>query len=96
MLVATLVAVTAFPLLARADLVSPGELSRAHEKLEGLQNCTKCHQAGQQFSAEKCLECHKELRASISAGKGFHGRSSEKKCETCHHEHQGRGFALVD
>ena len=81
---------------ARADLVSPGELSRAHEKLEGLQNCTRCHSAGQKLSPEKCLECHKELRPSVSAGKGFHGRLGEKDCTTCHHEHQGRGFALVD
>ncbi|MBS1111705.1 MAG: hypothetical protein H6Q88_3697, partial [Anaeromyxobacteraceae bacterium] len=80
----------------RADLISPGELSRAHEKLEGLQNCTKCHPAGKQFSVEKCLECHKELRASIEAGKGFHGKSSEKKCEACHHEHHGKAFPLVD
>jgi len=87
-------AVLALP--ARADLVSPGELSRAHEKLEGLQNCTKCHAAGQKLSGEKCLECHKELRASISAGKGFHGRLPDRQCETCHHEHQGRGFPLVD
>jgi hypothetical protein len=81
---------------ARADLVSPGELSRAHEKLDGLQNCTKCHAAGQQLSPERCLECHKELRASISAGKGFHGRLREKACAACHHEHQGRGYALLD
>ncbi|HET8725065.1 MAG TPA: hypothetical protein VFM53_12780 [Anaeromyxobacteraceae bacterium] len=81
---------------ARADLVSPGELSRAHEKLDGIQNCTKCHAAGQQFSEEKCLECHKELRPSISAGKGFHGRLSDRRCENCHHEHHGKGFPLVD
>ena len=81
---------------ARADLISPGELSRPHEKLEGLQNCTKCHPAGKQFSAERCLECHKELRPSLSAGKGFHGRSSEKQCEICHHEHHGKDFPLID
>ena len=82
---------------ARADLVSPGELSRAHEKLEGLQNCTKCHVAGKQFSAEKCLECHKELRAGLAAGKGFHGRlsrtSSARPATT---STRGAGFALID
>lgn len=81
---------------ARADLVSPGELSRAHASLEGLTNCTKCHAKGQGLSQEKCLECHKELRASISQGKGFHGRLTDRDCEHCHHEHQGRGFALVE
>jgi hypothetical protein len=81
---------------ARADLVSPGELSRAHEKLEGMQNCTKCHAAGQRLSKENCLECHKELQGRVAQGKGFHGRLPDKACEDCHHEHQGRGFALVD
>ena len=28
-----------------ADVFSPGPLARAHEKLEGLPNCTKCHAA---------------------------------------------------
>jgi hypothetical protein len=82
--------------LARADLISPGELAKPHEKLEGLQNCTKCHPAGKQFSAERCLECHKELRPSLTAGKGLHGRSTEKACEACHHEHHGRGFPIID
>jgi len=66
----------------RADLISPGELTKAHEKLEGLQNCTKCHPAAKKLTPEICLDCHKELRASISSGKGFHGRLSEKQCET--------------
>ncbi len=86
----------ALPGPVRADLISPGELSRVHEKLEGLQNCTKCHPAGRQFSVEKCLECHKELRAGIAAGKGFHGKSSERRCEACHREHHGKEFPLVD
>jgi hypothetical protein len=80
----------------RADLISPGELAKGHEKLEGLQNCTKCHPAAKKLSPEICLDCHKELRASISAGKGFHGRLSDKQCETCHHEHHGRAFSLID
>lgn len=82
---------------ARADVFSPGELARAHEKLEGLQNCTKCHAAGQQLSPETCLDCHVELKGRVAAGKGFHGRMppAERACQTCHHEHQGRDFALV-
>ena len=70
------------PASARADLISPGELSKGHEKLEGLQNCTKCHPAAKKLTPETCLDCHKELQASVSAGKGFHGRLSDKQCET--------------
>jgi len=83
---------------ARADVFSPGELSRAHQALEGLQSCTRCHVAGEQLSQERCLDCHKELSARVARGEGLHGRipAADRACEKCHHEHQGRGFALVD
>lgn len=86
------------PCAARADLFSPGELARPHEKLEGVSNCTQCHPAGQQLSPQLCLGCHKELEPEIAGGRGFHGRikSAERECEQCHHEHQGREFKLVD
>ena len=85
-------------LAARADVFSPGDLARAHQNLEGLANCTKCHVAGEQLSPGRCLECHKELAGRVEAGRGLHGRlrPAERACEKCHHEHQGRGFALVD
>ena len=83
---------------ARADIFSPGPLSRPHASLEGLANCTKCHEAGEQLSQHHCLECHKELNASLVQNRGFHGRMKreERTCEKCHHEHQGRDFKLVD
>jgi hypothetical protein len=83
---------------ARADVFSPGDLSRPHAALEGLANCTKCHVAGERLAPERCLECHKELAVRLEQGKGFHARipAAERACERCHHEHQGRTFALVD
>ncbi|MGC3996103.1 MAG: cytochrome c3 family protein [Anaeromyxobacter sp.] len=84
---------------ARADLFSPGELSRAHQALEGIGSCTKCHEAGQQLSAAACLSCHGELRSRVAQGRGLHGRLSaadKASCQTCHHEHLGRDNALVD
>jgi hypothetical protein len=83
---------------ARADVFSPGPLSRAHQALEGLQNCTKCHVAGEQLAPETCLACHGEVKARLEQGKGFHGRiaAAERACERCHAEHQGRDFALVN
>ncbi|ACG73982.1 conserved hypothetical protein [Anaeromyxobacter sp. K] len=88
----------AAPAAARADVFSPGPLSRPHRDLEGLQSCTKCHLAGQQLSADTCLACHTELKDRVARGQGFHGRlpAAERACEKCHHEHQGRDFALVD
>ncbi|MFZ5470174.1 MAG: cytochrome c3 family protein [Myxococcota bacterium] len=94
---------TAFALVLAAspafgDLFSPGPLSRAHKSLEGISNCTQCHPAGEQLSAESCLTCHKEIETRLKAGKGLHGRlSAEKKehCEECHHEHQGEQLDLL-
>lgn len=84
--------------VARADMFSPGELATPHANLEGLKNCTSCHAEGQQLTPERCLSCHKELAARVSAGKGFHGRMAEKDraCEACHPEHRGRNVALVE
>lgn len=90
-----LVAATA----ARADLFSPGELARAHAAYEGLSNCTQCHPAGKQLSAEACLACHTELKGKVAAGKGLHGRmTAEQKaaCWTCHPDHQGRPFEMIE
>jgi hypothetical protein len=81
-----------------ADIFSPGELSKAHQSLEGLESCTKCHVAGQQLAPARCLECHVELRTRVQEKRGFHGRlpATERECQTCHHEHQGRDVVLVD
>jgi hypothetical protein len=77
--------------------ISPGELSKAHSKLEGVANCTKCHTVGKKVTNEKCLDCHKEIRASIAAKKGFHASAdvSSKECFACHNEHHGRKFEIV-
>ncbi|MHB8876574.1 MAG: cytochrome c3 family protein [Myxococcaceae bacterium] len=93
--VAALLAATA----ARGDLFSPGELARPHASFEGLSNCTQCHPAGKQLSAEMCLVCHTELKGRVAAGRGLHGRlnpEQKEKCQTCHPDHQGRSFAMVD
>ncbi len=80
-----------------ADLFSPGELSEAHQELEGLGNCRKCHGDGEQVSQAKCQDCHRELQDRVKAQQGYHGRMSEETrgCQGCHHEHQGRSFKLV-
>ena len=51
---------------------SPGQLSKGHANLEGVENCTKCHSVGNKVLRDKCLECHKEIKASIASKKGFH------------------------
>lgn len=87
---AVLLAATA----ARAQ-ISPGELSRFHQSLEGARNCASCHEPGKGVTAQRCLTCHTALAARIGAGQGLHARADHRACERCHVEHQGRGFELV-
>ena len=81
---------------ANAQL-SPGKLTQAHSKLEGLANCTQCHDLGAKVSEQKCLNCHKELKARVNANKGFHVSKDVKgkDCITCHSEHHGVKFEMV-
>ena len=58
---------------------SPGKLSTAHADLEGISNCTKCHDIGNKISEQKCLDCHKEIQTLISADRGYHAYSDVKK-----------------
>ena len=50
--------------------ISPGDLSASHSELEGMANCTKCHVLGGKVANDKCLDCHKELKARIDQKKG--------------------------
>ena len=75
------------------DLVSPGPLSAAHAKLEGLGSCEKCHEKGKQVSAARCLACHRDVASRIAAKKGVH-RDVTNECAACHAEHAGRDAEL--
>ncbi len=78
--------------------ISPGDLSTYHEALEGLSNCTKCHEMGEGPTDGKCLECHKLVKRSLDEKRGYHvleKKREEKQCLVCHSEHAGRDFALI-
>lgn len=79
----------ALPLPSFAQF-SPGELSRAHQKLEGTDNCTQCHEVGQTISGAKCLACHTEIKKQFDNKRGFHFSESGKQCVDCHKDHLGR------
>ena len=80
----------------RAQLISPGELSRAHSDLEGIRNCTQCHRLGQRgIDPTRCLDCHTPLQERIEAQAGYHATVTEQPCSDCHKEHFGRSFDLV-
>ncbi len=77
--------------------ISPGDLSQAHAKLEGMSNCTQCHELGDKVTDRKCLECHKDVQSLINKKRGFHADPVVKKqnCIECHSEHHGRKFDMV-
>lgn len=81
---------------ARGQLVSPGPLSAPHAKLEGIRQCTACHQLGQRGAdARRCLGCHEALAARLGAALGYHATVRDRPCGSCHAEHYGRDFDLV-
>jgi len=78
--------------------ISPGKLSNYHKDIEGIKNCTKCHQLGEkEIDPHKCFECHTTLHNLVDAGHGFHASDEvrEKGCEKCHSDHHGREYELV-
>ncbi len=78
-----------------AQLISPGKLTAAHARYEGISNCTNCHALGQRgIEPAKCLTCHTPLRARIRADEGFHA-TVDADCATCHKDHFGRDFDPV-
>lgn len=81
---------------AHAQLISPGKLTRPHSELEGIRNCTRCHELGKPGASDgKCLACHEPLAARMRAGTGYHATLEGKVCAECHKEHFGEEFELV-
>lgn len=105
LLVAALAAVVALalavgiaaPTPSTAQLLSPGRLSRAHQELEGDENCIRCHASGRQVPQQRCLSCHDDLAARIRAGRGLHGTTyrGQACAGHCHVEHRGVNAPLV-
>lgn len=75
--------------------ISPGPLSRAHQKLEGNSQCLQCHRSGKGVDRVLCLKCHVALGQRIAARQGLHARAEYAACEHCHSEHNGAAFELV-
>lgn len=88
------------PVLAQSimeRLITPGPLSSAHARLEG--NCTACHSSfRKEAQNSQCVACHKDVGGDVAAGKGYHGKFAPARsgtCRSCHNDHKGRGFAVV-
>jgi len=82
---------------AQPRRISPGKLSNSHKQLEGVENCTKCHELGKGVSDELCLDCHTAIKVRMENKRGLHASEEHrgKSCQKCHPEHNGREFKLV-
>ena len=79
-----------------AQIISPGRLSEAHAELEGMGNCTQCHQLRTPGAdPDRCLQCHESLGRRIKSREGYHGGLQDQYCGSCHKEHLGEDFALI-
>lgn len=96
MLLGGLLLAVALPSAAQGQLISPGKLSEPHAHLEGVGNCTQCHQLRTRGAdSQRCLECHAPLARRIEERRGYHGSLSEVECGVCHKEHLGKSFRPV-
>ncbi|MEQ1855896.1 MAG: hypothetical protein ABL963_05450, partial [Longimicrobiales bacterium] len=96
LLVGLVLAVGVTPAPGVAQLLSPGRLAVAHADLEGIRNCTECHQLGKAgVSAERCVACHTEIGTRVARGSGYHATVEADACASCHQEHLGTDFHLV-
>jgi cytochrome c553 len=74
-----MVIVLAMPRGALAQ-ISPGPLSKAHQSISGLTQCTSCHRLGT-GGALKCLECHAEIQQRLTENRVPRGGSEEGQSE---------------
>ncbi len=88
---------TSIPVAAQ---ISPGSLSRAHKSINGMTECTTCHELSTGQPTFKCLDCHSEIARRIAVRKGLHAAynikpGSSVECANCHSEHNGEDFPLI-
>ena len=92
-----IILVILLPSVKGAAQISPGDLASPHSQLEGISNCTQCHELGNKVNNSKCLACHTEIKDQISQEKGYHVsvEVKGKDCFVCHNDHHGKNFQLV-
>ena len=103
LLVAVLSAVLVLVLtMAAAERKSPGRVSTVHGRiaeLEGGEACSMCHGGWFGSMRAACNECHTEIAEQLEQNKGLHGLMADdigSACSTCHIEHHGDDFQLVN
>ncbi len=95
---------TAVFLLVLKDIerTSPGPLTQVHSRVIDLSDrnsCKECHGGWLESMSEACLECHETIGEQRTEEFGLHGHlqdESAEQCSTCHSEHHGAEFPIVN
>lgn len=77
-------------------VTEPGLLSKVHEELEGIENCTKCHPTSKSPGRTKCSDCHTEIKDRLDKNIGYHGKFLKGNCIDCHKEHKGLDASIIE
>lgn len=80
-----------------AAQISPGPLARPHATLEGPTQCTTCHGNRKDAMSTQCAACHKDIGWLADRNRGYHGTPKVRgvACASCHPDHAGVEFALI-
>lgn len=88
--------------MAATERKSPGRVSTVHGRIaeiEGGESCKQCHGGWFGDMRSACSECHEPIKLQIEQRRGLHGTLAPElaaTCSTCHGEHHGDEFQLVN
>jgi len=96
-LISNIMFISFFSITVSYGQLSPGDLSEKHKELEGMSNCTQCHEIGEKVLNNKCLKCHDNIQSLLNQDRGFHASDKviKRDCFECHSDHHGRKFDMV-
>lgn len=69
------------------SVAMPAPLTRAHARVEELDDCQQCHSWLHGVPDSRCLRCHEVVGERSATRTGFHGRLTGA-CVTCHADHE--------